>query len=123
MRRPLLLCAATFALPAALAAQARPAGVLVRAENPLQVERPDEVLELSWADLRRRLPGIAPGRVRVVDAATGAETPTQAFDGDGDGTIDQLLVLASFWPGEKKQLLVQDAAPAAAPKSRVHARH
>ena len=123
MRHPILLSIAALALPAALAAQPRPAGVLVRAENPLQLERPDEVLELPWADLRRRLPALAPGRVRVVDAATGAEAATQAFDGDGDGTIDQLLVLASFWPGEKKQLLVQDAAPAAAPKPRVHARH
>jgi pectinesterase len=118
-----LLCAAALALPAALTAQSRPAGVLVRAENPLQVERPDEVLELSWAELRGRLPRIAPGNVRVVDAATGAEAVTQALDGDGDGTVDRLLVLASFWPGERKQLLVQAAPPAAAPKPRVHARH
>ncbi|MFL5541409.1 MAG: DUF4861 domain-containing protein [Longimicrobiaceae bacterium] len=119
----LLPIAAALALPAALAAQAHPAGVLVRAANPLQAERPDEVLELPWAALRARLPALAPGRVRVVDAATGAEAATQPFDGDGDGTIDQLLVLASFWPGETKELVVQDAAPAAAPQPRVHARH
>jgi pectinesterase len=122
MRHPILLCIAALALPPALAAQARPAGVMVRAENPLRVERPDEVLELSWAELRGRLPRIAPGNVRVVDAATGAEALSQPLDGDGDGTIDRLLVLASFWPGERKQLLVQ-AAPPAAPKPRVHARH
>ena len=118
-----LLLAAALALPAAAAAQARPAGVLVRAQNPLQVERADEVLELSWAELQLRLPAIAPGRVRVVDAATGAEAVTQPFDRNGDGTVDQLLVLASFWPGETKELVVQATAPAAASKARVHARH
>ncbi|HEU4560001.1 MAG TPA: DUF4861 domain-containing protein [Longimicrobium sp.] len=112
-----------LALPVSAAAQARPADVAVRAQNPLQVERADEVLELSWTDLQRRLPGIAPGRVRVVDAATGAEAVTQAFDGNGDGTTDQLLVLTSFWPGETKELVVQAAAPSAVHRPRVHARH
>jgi pectinesterase len=114
---------AALAVPAALPAQARPAGIIVRAVNPLQIERPDEVLELPWADLRRRLPRISPGHVRVVDAATGAEAVTQPIDSDGDGAIDQLLVLASFWPGEAKALRVEDAAPSATPRPRVHARH
>jgi pectinesterase len=61
--------------------------------------------------------------VRVVDAATGAEAATQPFDADGDGAIDQLLVLASFWPGETKELRVEDAPPSAPTPPRVHARH
>lgn len=112
-----------LALPVSAAAQGRPAGVVVRAQNPLQVERPDEVLELPWGDLLFRLPGLAPGQVRVVDAASGAEAVTQPFDGNGDGTIDQLLVLTSFWPGEAKEFVVQPIAPSAAPKPRVFARH
>jgi len=117
-----LLCTAALAVPALLPAQ-RIAGITVRAENALQVERADEVLELPWADLQRRIPGITRDRVRVVDAATGAEAATQPFDSNGDGTVDQLLVLASFWPGERKDLVVQAAAPASAPRQRVHARH
>lgn len=112
-----LLAAALAASPAA--AQS---GVMVRAENPLPAQRPDEVLSLSWAQLRGALPALAAGRVRVVDAASGAEQPTQLVDDDGDGTPDELLVLASFWPGERKQLLVQ-AQAAAAPAPRVHVRH
>jgi len=112
-----------LAIPAALAAQARVPVVRVRAQNPLQVERADEVLELPWAELGRALPGLGRDRVRVVDAATGAEAVTQSFDADGDGTVDQLLVLASFWPGEVKELRVEAAAPATTPKPRVHARH
>lgn len=112
-----LVAAALAALPAA--AQS---GVPVRAENPLPVARPDEVIALPWAQLQRALPGLAANRVRVVDAA-GAEAVTQAIDNDGDGTVDELLVLASFWPGERKDLLVQAQAPSAAPAARAHARH
>jgi pectinesterase len=114
------LCALA-ALPAAAAAQS--GGVIVRAENPIAAERRDEVLELSWADLRRALPSISPERVRVVDASTGAEAVTQTIDNDGDGSIDQLLVLTGFWPSERKELRVEARARAAAPTARVHARH
>ncbi|HEX2081048.1 MAG TPA: DUF4861 domain-containing protein [Longimicrobium sp.] len=112
-----LVAAALAAIPAA----AQP-GVVVRAENPLPVARPDEVLALPWAQLQRALPGLAAGRVRVVDAA-GAEAVTQTIDNDGDGAVDELLVLTSFWPGERRDLLVQAQAPSAAPAARAHARH
>jgi pectinesterase len=112
-----LLAAALAAVPAA--AQG---GVAVYAENPLPVARPDEVIALPWAQLQRALPGLAAGRVRVVDAA-GAEAVTQAIDNDGDGAVDELLVLTSFWPGERKELTVQAQAPSAAPAARAHARH
>jgi pectinesterase len=120
IRRSFFLAMAAALAPAAIAAQA---GVAVRAENPLAVPRADEVLALPWAQLRAALPALAPDRVRVVDAATGAEQIAQAIDNDGDGATDELLVLASFWPGEAKQFLVQAEAPATAPAARVHARH
>ncbi|HEU0054188.1 MAG TPA: DUF4861 family protein, partial [Longimicrobium sp.] len=119
MRRllPALLAAA---LPSIAAAQS---SVAVRAENPLPVERPDEVISLPWNDLRRALPALAAERVRVVDAATGTEAATQPFDGDGDGAVDELLVLLSFWPGEAKSLRVEAAPPSSPAKPRVFARH
>ena len=112
-----LIAAALAAVPAA--AQS---GVAVRAENPLQAARADEVIALPWGQLQRALPGLAAGRVRVVDAAR-AEAVTQTIDNDGDGAVDELLVLTSFWPGERKDLLVQAQAPSAAPPARAHARH
>ena len=114
---PALVAVVLAASPAA----AQP-GVVIRAENPLAVERRDEVLALRWADLRATLPALAANRVRVVDAASGAEALTQTIDNDADGTIDELLVLASFWPGERKELIVQARAPDSA-AARVHARH
>ena len=120
--RASLLAAALAASPMVASPAAAQPGVVIRAENPLAVERRDEVLALRWADLRAALPTLAANRVRVIDAASGAEALTQAIDNDADGAVDELLVLASFWPSERKELIVQPQAPdSAAP--RVHARH
>lgn len=120
-----LLAVAAGALPSKAqraAGQAMPR-VLVRVENPLALVRPDEVVELSWATLRQRLPGLDPARVRALDAGTGAELPTQPIDSDGDGQTDQLLVLVDFWSGQVRQLLVEPLAPATRAQPRAYARH
>ena len=120
-----LAAGATFATPASGQRAAGPATprVQVRAENPLALERRDEVIGLSWATLMQRLPGLDTARVRVRDAGTGAELPTQPIDSDGDGRLDQLLVLVDFWPGQVRQLVVEPLAPATRAQSRVYARH
>jgi pectinesterase len=97
--------------------------VLVRAENLLPLARPDEVIELSWADLSRRLPGLDPARVRARDAGTGAELPVQVVNGDGEGRLDQLLVLIDFAPSQVRELVVEPAAPALPARPRAYARH
>jgi len=97
--------------------------VLVRVENPAAVARPDGMIELSWAELSRRLPGLDPARVRAVDAASGAELPAQAVDSDGDGRTDQLLVLADFAPAQVRQLAVEARAPGSVPTPRAYVRH
>jgi hypothetical protein len=93
----------------------------VRVENPAEGARPDEVVSVAWDALQRRVPGLAPDRVRALDA-DGAEVPTQPFDADGDGTTDELLLLVSLWPGESKGYTVE-AAPAASVAPRAHALH
>lgn len=113
---------AALALATPLQAQ-RAGGLLVRAENPLAMQRSDETLSLAWSTLRSRLPALAPGRVRVVDAATGAEVVSQLLDGNADGMPDELLFQASFWPGERREFRVEAAAPTAAPAPRVFAMH
>lgn len=124
-----LVAAAAVAGPVARSAEGqRPAppsavGVAVRVENPVPRTRPDEIIELSWAALSRRLPGLDPARVRAVDAGTGAELPVQTVDADGDGVTDQLLVLADFAPGQVRQLRVAPLAPVAPSRPRAYARH
>jgi pectinesterase len=116
LRTAALLAAALVAAPAA--AQS----VTVRAANPLAAERRDEVLAVRWADLRAALPTLAANRVRVVDA-TGREALTQTIDNDADGAVDELLVLASFWPNEEKRFTVTAQTPADSLAPRVHAYH
>ena len=116
MRAILLLAAA---LPVAAAAQ--PA-VTVTVQNPADVPRPDEVVEVPWAGLEAALPGLEAGAVRAVDGA-GAELASQPLDLDGDGAPEHLLVLTSLWPGETRAFRVEAAAPAEAYDTRVHVRH
>jgi pectinesterase len=114
---PLLLAVA----PLAAAAQA-PARVTVRAENTLAIARPEEIVAMPWAAVRRGLPAAAPGKVRVLDAS-GRELTSQVVDNDGDGTDDELIVQADFWPKEARTLVIEAAAPTQKPVARVDARY
>ncbi len=118
-----LLAGALAASPMVASALAAQPGVVIRAVNPLGIERRDEVLAVRWAELRAALPGVAPDRVRVVNAADGSEAVTQAIDNDADGTVDELLVLASFWPNQELRFTVEAQAPLDSLAPRAHARH
>lgn len=118
MNRTLLSAAvALVAASSPLSAQ-----LTVRAENPLPAQRADEVLSVSWATVQRHLPAATAQRVRVVDAATGAERLSQVLDLDGNGRPEELVFLADFWPSETREFRVEAAAPAAA-KPRVFVMH
>ena len=118
--------AAVLPLGGPAAAQTRgaqPGRLAVRAENPLAAERREETITIPWSTLQRRLPGVAAGKARVLDAGTGREVVSQVLDEDGDGRPDELLFQASFWASEAKSFVVEPAAPTATFASRVHARH
>ena len=105
-------------------AQALRAGqVTVHVANPAPADRPDEVVVLSWSELTLRLPAVAPGRVRVRDAGTGEELPSQVLDGDGDGSVDELLFLAGFFAHQERAFAVEAVAPERETESRVAAAH
>ena len=113
-RLSLLLLALSAAAPAV-------GQTTVHVENPTDRVRADEVVSVRWDALARRVPGLAPDRVRATDA-DGAEVPVQAFDADGDGTVDDLLLLVSLWPGQSRAYSVE-AAPASPVAPRAHVRH
>jgi len=121
---PILLALATLPLATAPAAAQRRATprLAVRAENPLAVER-SETLALPWASVRRRLPGATAARIRVRDAASGAELPAQALDADGDGAADSLLFIARFAARQTRRFAVEAAAPEHAAAAGVHAKY
>ena len=111
-----MLAGAAFAHP--LAAQS----LGITAENPLAVERHDEVIAVPWSDVTRALTNATPARVRASEVG-GSELPSQVIDNDGDGKPDELLVLANFWPKEKKTFAITAEAPAQKVQPRVFIRH
>lgn len=104
-------------------ASAQPVGVTVYVQNPLPVDRPDEIVTLVWPSLEALLPELAPERVRVLDSE-GAEVPVQVVHADGplDGEPVELLFLADFRPAQARTFTVE-AAPASPTAPRVHVRH
>lgn len=100
------------------AQQSRP--LVIRVENPAQLERRDETVALGWAELRRQLPAIAPGRVRLLDPSTRGEIVSQAYDADADGQPDSLLFQVNLMPGASVSYQIEAAAPSAPARPRVH---
>jgi pectinesterase len=97
--------------------------VEVVVENPLDLERRDETIGITWTALRAALPTVTRDRVRVVDPITAREITTQVVDANGDGQPEELLFQASFWPLEAKRFVVEARAPAAAAAPRVHVKY
>ena len=119
MRSPIvgsIIAAALISAP--LAAQT----LRVSAENPLAVERRDEIVSVTWSEVARTLRNASPTRVRVTDSGN-RELLSQVIDNEPDGKPDELVFIADFWPQEKKTFTVTAEAPAAKVESRVFIRH
>lgn len=109
--------------PGALAAQ-RAGGFTVQTRNTLTIERPDATIGIPWRTVQRRLAGAAATNLVVREAGTGTPIVSQVVDDDGDGTADELLFQASYFPGETKRFTVARGTPAPAPDTaRVVVRH
>jgi pectinesterase len=96
-------------LVAAAAATANAQGLprlTVRAENPSGFQRPDETVAVAWTEVKRALPTAAVDRIRVLNALN-EEIVAQVVDNDGNGTLDELIFQASFWPNEVKSFTVR----------------
>lgn len=106
------LPAAPLLLASTLGAQSPQ--LVVKATNPLALERRDETISIAWTEIAKALPGASKDRVRVRDAATGAEYTSQPVDANGDGSIDDFVFQANFWPNESKTFTIDAAAPAVA---------
>ena len=120
-RLGLALGLALVASPPAATAQAAPSQATVTVENPTARARAGELVSVRWDALARCLPGLAPDRVRALDA-DGAEVPTQPLDVDGDGVPDELVMRVSLWPNQRRPYTVETAAARPTPP-RTAARH
>ncbi len=109
---------ATTLCSTSLDAQSR---VIVRADNPLPIERAEEIVSMPWPSVVAKLVGIVKANVRVLDSE-GRELISQVVDNDGDGTPDALIFQANFGAKESRKFVVEAVAPVVQPP-RVHIRH
>src|SRR5687767_15551110 len=86
MRKGLIPFGAAFILFAGGAGAQVASTVL--AENPLAIQRNDEVVAVPWNRIAA-IQGIGPDRVRAVDG-NGNEIASQVIDNDADGKPDEL---------------------------------
>lgn len=89
--------------------------LLIQVSNPLKLERQNETIEVSLAEITKR-PAVASGNVRVLDAATGSERVVQR-------TEKALLFQASFAPLETKAFVIKRGPADPKPESRVDGRY
>jgi len=115
--------AASLFAPLVARAQSSTAEFTVRAVNRLAIARVDETIAVPWKTVRGALPSAAAGQLRVRDAGSGLEIPSQAVDDDGDGTTDELIFQSSFAPHEARRFIVEAHAAAPVSDTRVYAAH
>jgi pectinesterase len=118
--RPCVLLVGVALAP--LGAQTAPPHVTIRVDNPIAIARHDETIAVSWADLTRRLPGIAATTVRVLDTER-REIASQVVDDDGDGTPDALIFQSDLAAKETRHFAVEAAAPTRKYEPKVGVRH
>jgi len=117
----LTLAALTLAFGApSLGAQPSPR-LMLRAENLLPIERPEEIVSVPWSTVTSKLSGASASKVRVTDA-DGRAVLSQVVDNDADGMPDALIFQTSFGAKDTRRFTVEAVAPPAMP-SRVFIRH
>ncbi|HEY3370294.1 MAG TPA: DUF4861 domain-containing protein [Prolixibacteraceae bacterium] len=82
--------------------------------NPLAVDRPDETIVMSRAELEARC-GLVPDGFAPTIQIKGQNLPSQADDLNGDGKWDELVFTLNFKPSETISLEVKNVAYAAYP--------
>ncbi len=101
----ILLLAAGMGLAArALLDQQPPVKVVVG--NDLDLARRGEMIELPLASLGGRFRREDLPRIRVLEARSAREVPSQAVDPDSDGAFGQIVFQADFAPRESKTFLL-----------------
>jgi len=108
---------------AALEAQTpAPVHATVRVDNPLALVRHDETVSVPWNEVQRRLAGISPNTVRVLDAEH-REIASQVVDDDGDGTLDAIIFQGDFGAKETRHFTIEASAPTQKYEPKVAVRH
>lgn len=92
-----------------LFAQCATSGVVVTVENNSSHDRENEMVEILWGDVQKKLPGVDGANVIVVDPS-GKQMPYQLIT-EGGTTISKLIFPASVKAGGKTAFKIKKGVP------------
>jgi pectinesterase len=81
--------------------------VVVKATNPLDLDRPHEMIALKWSDLQKLVRISRSDKICVCDAQTNDTLMTQCIDEDQDGVPEELIFCSHLKPLETKLFVLQ----------------
>jgi pectinesterase len=80
--------------------------IIVTVKNPLDLDRPSEMVVLQWSELIRKCPTLTMAGIHVLEPKTQEEVVHQIIDVDQDGTPEELIFLSRFTSNETKQFTI-----------------
>ncbi len=82
--------------------------LLLEVTNPLKQDRKNEMVTLSWSEVRKYLPSADPASVILRGSHMGEAIALQTMDTDQDGTVEQLLFLIDLKAMETKSFILRE---------------
>ncbi len=82
--------------------------LLIKVRNPLNIDRPKEMVVVEWNDVRKLLPQANPATISVRNLGTGKDLVVQTIDENQDGSVDELIFLADLKAGETKSFVLRE---------------
>ncbi|TSA16047.1 DUF4861 domain-containing protein [bacterium] len=84
--------------------------LVVRVSNPLNIERPGEIVVVRWSSLQGTPAPLDPATVAVYEKNNETPLLSQVVDYDQDGKPEELVFQSSFKPKEAKEFVVKQGA-------------
>lgn len=84
--------------------------LVVRVSNPLNIERPGELVVVRWSLLQGKLAALDPANVAVYEKNNEKPLLSQVVDYDQDGKPEELVFQSSFKPKEAKEFVLKQSA-------------
>jgi pectinesterase len=81
--------------------------VMIKVTNPLNLNRPHEMIVLKWNTLQELISMIDPAVICVFDAKTNEQLTTQIIDEDQNGKPEEMIFLSDFRAKETKQFVIE----------------
>jgi pectinesterase len=83
--------------------------LVVRVSNPLNIERPGELVVVRWSSLQGKLASLEPANVAVYEKNGAVPIISQIVDYDQDGKPEEIVFQSNFKAKEVKEFVVKQA--------------